>query len=169
MGQYDKNSDEPLYRQRASEKDWNKRMKRHTNRSRHKKQLFEAVLRKWYFKKFYFGINSYKPAVFALSTAAFLTIGTMNASAEEKNPALMPEVVVTGRKENEGLYKPEKVSSPKYTEPLRDIPQTITVIPQAVIEEQGATSLREVLRNVPGISIQAGEGGVPAGDNLSIR
>ena len=33
----------------------------------------------------------------------------------------------------------------------------------------GATTLRDVLRNVTGISIQAGEGGVPAGDNLSIR
>jgi len=60
-------------------------------------------------------------------------------------------------------------SSPKYTEPLRDTPQTITVIPQEVIEERGATTLREVLRNVTGISIQAGEGGSLQGDNLSIR
>lgn len=61
-------------------------------------------------------------------------------------------------------------SSPKYTEPLRDIPQTLTVVPQTVFEEQGATTLREVLRNVTGISIQAGEGGggLP-GDNLAIR
>jgi catecholate siderophore receptor len=61
------------------------------------------------------------------------------------------------------------LSSPKFTEPLRDIPQTITVVPASVIEAQGATTLRDVLRNVTGISIQAGEGGVPAGDNLSIR
>jgi catecholate siderophore receptor len=60
-------------------------------------------------------------------------------------------------------------SSPKYTEPLRDIPQTITVIPKAVIEEQGATTLRDVLRNVPGLTITAGEGGNPAGDNLTLR
>ena len=61
------------------------------------------------------------------------------------------------------------VSTPKLTEPLRDIPQTITVIPRDVIEEQGATTLRDVLRNVAGITFQAGEGGVPAGDALSIR
>lgn len=61
------------------------------------------------------------------------------------------------------------VSSPKYTEPLRDIPQTITVIPRAVIEQQGAATLRDVLRNVSGITFQAGEGGVPAGDQLTIR
>jgi catecholate siderophore receptor len=60
--------------------------------------------------------------------------------------------------------------SPKYTAPLRDIPQTLTVIPHQLIEQQGATTLRDVLRNVTGISIQAGEGGggLP-GDNLSIR
>ncbi|HZM60888.1 MAG TPA: TonB-dependent receptor plug domain-containing protein, partial [Vicinamibacterales bacterium] len=51
------------------------------------------------------------------------------------------------------------VQSPKYQAPLRDIAQTIAVIPQAVMEEQGATTLSEVLRNVPGITLQAGEGG----------
>ena len=62
-----------------------------------------------------------------------------------------------------------QLSSPKYTEPLRDIPQTITVIPRTVIEEQGATTLRDVLRNVSGLTITAGEGGTPAGDNLTLR
>ena len=61
------------------------------------------------------------------------------------------------------------ISSPKYTESLRDVPQTISIIPQSVIEEQGATTLRDVLRNVPGLTIVAGEGGNPAGDNLTLR
>ncbi len=61
------------------------------------------------------------------------------------------------------------ISSTKYTEPLRDVPQTVAVIPKAVIEEQGATTLRDVLRNVPGLTIAAGEGGAPAGDNLTLR
>jgi catecholate siderophore receptor len=62
------------------------------------------------------------------------------------------------------------VSSPKFTQPLRDIPQTISVIPQEVIQSQGATTLRDVLRNVPGITFQAGEGGggLP-GDNFTMR
>jgi catecholate siderophore receptor len=61
------------------------------------------------------------------------------------------------------------VASPRYTEPLRDIPQTISVITREVIEQQGATSLTDVLRNVPGLTLTAGEGGAPAGDNLTIR
>jgi catecholate siderophore receptor len=63
-----------------------------------------------------------------------------------------------------------RVPSPKFSEPIRDTPQTITIVPQAVIEAQGATSLRDVLRNVPGITYQAGEGGggLP-GDSLTMR
>lgn len=63
----------------------------------------------------------------------------------------------------------QPLSSPKYTEPLLDTPQTITVISKEVMEEQGATTLRDVLRNVPGLTITAGEGGNPAGDNLTLR
>jgi catecholate siderophore receptor len=60
-------------------------------------------------------------------------------------------------------------SSPKFTQPILDTPQTITVISKEVMEEQGATTLRDVLRNVPGLTITAGEGGNPAGDNLTLR
>ena len=87
-------------------------------------------------------------------------------AADESGAVELSEVTVT---DQFAPYRADTVSSPKYNQPLRDIPQTINVVPQKVIEEQNATNLRDVLRNVPGISIQAGEGGVPAGDNLSIR
>jgi catecholate siderophore receptor len=64
------------------------------------------------------------------------------------------------------------VESPKYVAPLRDIPQTIAVVPRTVIEAQGATTLTEALRNVPGITLQAGEGGGAsntAGDMFNLR
>jgi catecholate siderophore receptor len=64
------------------------------------------------------------------------------------------------------------VSSPKYTTPLREVTQTIALIPRATIEEQGATTLSETLRNVPGITLQAGEGGGAsntAGDMFNMR
>jgi catecholate siderophore receptor len=61
------------------------------------------------------------------------------------------------------------VASPKFTQPMLDTPQTVTVISQEVMQEQGATTLRDVLRNVPGLTITAGEGGNPAGDNLTLR
>jgi catecholate siderophore receptor len=64
------------------------------------------------------------------------------------------------------------VSSPKYMVPMREIPQTIEVIPRNVIEQQGVTTLSDALRNVPGITLQAGEGGAAsntAGDMFNLR
>ena len=64
------------------------------------------------------------------------------------------------------------VASPKYTQPLRGIPQTVEVIPAAVMTAQGATTLTDALRNVPGITMQAGEGGGASntsGDMFNMR
>lgn len=102
--------------------------------------------------------------------AATRLIARASADAPVDPVTTMPEVVVTGKNQKDKKnYKPEKMASSKYTEPLRDVPQTVTVIPQAVIESQGATTLRDVLKNTPGISMQAGEGGTPAGDQMTIR
>lgn len=42
---------------------------------------------------------------------------------------------------------------------VQDIPQVVNVIPEAVIRQQAATTLDEVLRNVPGVTLVIGEGG----------
>src|SRR5262245_1505595 len=41
-----------------------------------------------------------------------------------------------------------RVSTPKYTEPLVDIPQTINVVTADLMEQQGVSTLRDALRNV---------------------
>lgn len=98
-----------------------------------------------------------------LSTAAS-TAGAADAPQTKE----MSKISVGAAEEG---YKTEVASSPKYTQALRDTPQTITVIPNAVIKEQGATNLRDVLRNSPGITFQAGEGGggLPGDQNFSMR
>ncbi len=54
------------------------------------------------------------------------------------------------------------------SQPLLDTAQTVSVVPQYVMQEQAVTGLRDGLRNVPGISLAAGEGG-SQGDTLTIR
>ncbi|MEE4080350.1 TonB-dependent receptor [Pseudomonas viridiflava] len=66
-------------------------------------------------------------------------------------------------------YKSEESASKKYTAPLRDTPKSVTVIPQQVIRDTGATTLTEALRTTPGITFGAGEGGNPAADRPIIR
>lgn len=66
--------------------------------------------------------------------------------------------------------KTKAISSPKFTEPLRDTPQTLTIIPKTVFEQQGAQNLSDVLRNTPGITFTAGEGGnMNSGDAFYMR
>ncbi len=65
-----------------------------------------------------------------------------------------------------------RVESTKYSAPLSETPQTIQVIPRTLLDEQGATTLTEALRNVPGITMQAGEGGgasSTSGDMFNMR
>jgi len=52
--------------------------------------------------------------------------------------------------------------------PIRDIPQSVTVINSALMQAQGATSLADALRNVPGITMGAAEGGT-IGNNFNLR
>jgi hypothetical protein len=56
------------------------------------------------------------------------------------------ELRLAGTTETVEVSARRVVSSPKYTQPLREIPQTINVITKEVIEQQGATTLRDVLR-----------------------
>jgi len=66
-------------------------------------------------------------------------------------------------------YRAEQ-SSPKATAPLRDTPQTITVVTKELIAEQNLLSLRDILSNtVPGITFSAGEGGGGYGDGINLR
>jgi catecholate siderophore receptor len=60
------------------------------------------------------------------------------------------------------------VAMGKFTESLIDTPQTIDVVPQFVMRDEAVSTLRDTLRNVPGISLAAGEAGAQ-GDNLTIR
>lgn len=56
----------------------------------------------------------------------------------------------------------------RLTEPLLDTPQSVSVIPQFVMKDEGISTLKDAVRNVPGISLAAGEAGAQ-GDNLTIR
>ncbi len=57
----------------------------------------------------------------------------------------------------------------KYTAPLRDLPQTLTIIPEVVLQNTASNSLVDALRTVSGITFGAGEGGNPVGDRPFIR
>ncbi|RJG11420.1 catecholate siderophore receptor Fiu [Massilia cavernae] len=90
-------------------------------------------------------------------------------AAPDQQSRTMHEVVVNGAAENE--FKAEKASSPKYTEELVNTAQTITVIKKELIQQQGAVTLTEALRNTPGVgTFFLGENGnTTTGDSIYMR
>jgi catecholate siderophore receptor len=76
----------------------------------------------------------------------------------------MPVVTVTGEAD---AYRPTtSTTGTKIEAPLRDIPQTINVVPQQLLRDQGARSMQDVLKAVPGIGMSHGDG---QRDQVTIR
>lgn len=86
--------------------------------------------------------------------------------AQDASVAELPPVQVIGDAPD---FKVDHVQSVKFQAPMVDTPQTISVVPSEVLEQQGAQSLQDVLRNVPGITFSSGEGGAGWGDMFTIR
>ena len=103
-----------------------------------------------------------------VALAASLPLMTHAATPAKDETTVLPKITVQSEVENK--YKADAVSSPKYTQPLVDTPQTISVIKKELLKEQGAASLTEALRNTPGITLQLGENGnTSAGDSFQMR
>ncbi len=101
--------------------------------------------------------------------ALTVTLAASNAmpqDADRRESFTLPTVDV---QEQRSRYVPNNLGLSRLPQPVRDIPQSITVVPQELMQEQAVTSFRDALRNVTGISLAAGEGGGAQGDNLTLR
>jgi catecholate siderophore receptor len=91
-----------------------------------------------------------------------------HAAPQQESVVQLPTIEVNAEQENN--YKAKNVSSPKYTQELVNTTQTVQVIKKELLQEQGAASLIEALRNTPGITLQMGENGnTSAGDTFQMR
>ncbi|MGH8739950.1 MAG: TonB-dependent receptor [Burkholderiales bacterium] len=92
----------------------------------------------------------------------------VSALAHGQQDQTLPEVQVRGTQDSG--FRPEATGAATRTDtPLRDIPQIVNTVPQEVIRAQGATSLGDALRNVPGITYAAPEGGTQANNVYYLR
>lgn len=81
----------------------------------------------------------------------------------------LSKISVAAPEPEEGA-KVDRVASSKFTQPLLDTPQTIAVISDEVLLQQGATTLSQALRNTPGVTFLLGENGNTAtGDSIFMR
>ncbi|HSW11433.1 MAG TPA: catecholate siderophore receptor Fiu [Solimonas sp.] len=107
------------------------------------------------------------PSIALAQDAAKPATAETAPAARAEDSVKLPAVKVVGQQDTP---KAERVSSPKFTEPLLNTPQTITVIKKEVLQQQAATTLTEALRNTPGITFTAGENGnTQSGDTVFMR
>jgi iron complex outermembrane recepter protein len=77
---------------------------------------------------------------------------TPSGVTTEQTPEEEIEIIATGEAAEEEYFVPDADIGGKIDSPLRDVPQSIQVIPQQVIEDQQATGLEEVLENAAGVT-----------------
>lgn len=91
------------------------------------------------------------------------------AFAQEEGIVLDPLTLQATQGEAAAGYRVTESASDKATAPLLDTPRTVTVVTEKVIEERGATSLEDILRTTPGVTLGTGEGGTPFGTRPYVR
>ncbi|HWT72715.1 MAG TPA: catecholate siderophore receptor Fiu [Oxalicibacterium sp.] len=106
-------------------------------------------------------------AFVALPGAVHAQQASVNKSSDTTET--LPQITVQGQAEPS--YKADTVSSPKFTQPLVNTAQTISVIKSELVQQQGGTTLTEALRNSPGVStFSLGENGATnTGDAVYLR
>jgi catecholate siderophore receptor len=100
----------------------------------------------------------------AIRAGTLLGAATLAAgAAQAQQPGSDGDVVeVFGERLEEGL-------GTRYTAPLLETPQTITLVPREIMDQQNLLTMRDVLSTLPGITFTAGEGGGGYGDGVNLR
>jgi iron complex outermembrane recepter protein len=115
------------------------------------------------------------PASQVVSSPSGLVLSLTPADGESEEPTQDSategeddiEIVVTGEQE-EGYRVPNATTATKTDALIRDVPQSIQVVPREVLEDQQVTQITDALRNVSGISSRFSSL-TPSGDTPNIR
>jgi catecholate siderophore receptor len=101
-----------------------------------------------------------------LPLGALLLAGSVTAMAQTSSPTgqekSLPNVAVKAKAEapeGKDSVRATETSIGKGTQALRDIPQSLTVVTEKLMDDRNYDTLKDVLRNAGGISFLAAEGG----------
>ncbi len=99
--------------------------------------------------------------------ASSLSMIATTAIAQDQNQVVQLPTIHAEATVNE--LKVDKSANAKYVAPLKDTPKTVSILSQKLLKETNSNTLLEALRNEPGITLGAGEGGTPYTDIPYIR
>lgn len=101
---------------------------------------------------------------------AFLILPALCSSQTAESPSVAPKTlpkVWVEAAEDPAYTSSQATTGTKTQTPLLDVPQTINVITRELIEDRGATRLRDALETVPGVMLSTGYGGLDSGQVYS--
>src|SRR5689334_3507942 len=103
------------------------------------------------------GLAAFLAAGFAGATEETSSANESSASSDfERQAAELPTVYVTGKRP-EGYSVDRSTTATRTNTALRDIPQSMTLIPSALIRDQSMQSITDVIRYAPGVGTSQGE------------
>ncbi|MBH2018223.1 MAG: TonB-dependent siderophore receptor [Burkholderiales bacterium] len=104
----------------------------------------------------------------ALMLAASVSSWAQSTAAQAESKSLAPVTVTGTRDRANQTYQSGVTSVGKVPVAAKDIPQSLTVVNDKLMHDQGKDSFKGALENVIGITFEAGEGG-RVGDNIRLR
>ncbi len=104
--------------------------------------------------------------------ALLLALAALSPQDKAAQDIALPEVKVKAKKakplpsDNRTYQATLTQTALKVEAPLKDVPQSVAVVTEAVLQDQGARSMEDALRNVSGVGFSNGDG---QRDQVSIR
>jgi len=102
-------------------------------------------------------VNTRRSSIAIALAPLLAALGAQNAWADDAATVDISGVVVIAPKDD--AYRAERTSAATKTDaPLRDVPQSVTVVTDELIRDQSMQSMADVVRYVPGVTMGHGEG-----------
>lgn len=102
------------------------------------------------------------------AVAAMLMAPAVSMAQAEETKVLNQIDVKSTYEQGAVGYNSSTTTVGKTTQAVKDIPQAITIVPKELIQDKNNDNLKDALRNVAGMTFNAGEGG-RIGDNMNLR
>ena len=113
------------------------------------------------------GLATIAPSILLAQTTDSTTSTTPLSSTAAAETNQLPAVTVSADADAETRYNAAKIQVNKSSVPLSQTPQSISVMPRAVLDSQQAVTLADALKNAPGVV--SGQYGRRGWDDLIIR
>jgi len=101
-----------------------------------------------------FGQPRHAPASVQGSASSSPSMDRLKATRRAKQSAVRAQAADRGPYVDPAApYKANRLSSPRATEPIRNIPGQTTVLTREVLDDMKATSLKDALRSTAGVTV----------------